>query len=92
MYETEGMDPIRVVFLLQLYDSSLDAYSGSWRELIHTEEFFNAMLRPVLDSPRVDEDLMESIIESGYAHSEEMAEADREREAQSDTLRRIQPD
>jgi hypothetical protein len=90
VYEAEGIDPIRAVFLLRLYDSSLDEHSDSWRELIHAEEFFNGLLRPVLDSPMVNAELMESIIESGYAQREEMAEADQERAAQSDTLRRIQ--
>ena len=89
VYESEGLDPIRVVFLLRLYDSTLDSYANAWREDVHREAFFDEILRPVLDHPRVDEELLEWIIESGYAHNEEAAEEDRERAFREEALRRV---
>ena len=89
VYESEGLDPVRVVFLLRLYDSTLDRFVESWPEEIHAEGFFNEVLRPVLDHQRVDEDLLGLIIEAGYAHNEELAEEARERAFQREALRRI---
>jgi hypothetical protein len=92
VYESEGMDPIRVVFLLRLYDGTLDEFADSWRRGVHSEEFFDDILRPVLNHDRVDEALVGWIIESGYAHNEEMAEVARERAFQEEVLRRIRPE
>ena len=89
VYGSEGVDPVRAVFLLLLYDSTLDAYSETWQEAIHEEEFFNELLSPVLDHARVDDDLIGLVIESGYAHSEELAEAEEERAFEQDVLRRV---
>ena len=89
VYGSEGVDPVRAVFLLRLYDSTLDAYSETWREAIHEEEFFNDLLRPVLDHARVDDELIGLVIESGYAHSEELAEAADERAFEQDVSRRV---
>ena len=90
VYESEGLDPIRVVFLLRLYDSTLDLYADTWREEIRKDEFFDEILRPVLDHDRVDDALIGWVIESGYAHNEEIAEEATQRESDQDTLRRIQ--
>ena len=89
VYGSEGVDPVRAVFLLLLYDSTLDAYSETWQEAIHKEEFFNELLRPVLDHARVDDELIGLVIESGYAHSEELSEAAEERAFEQDVLRRV---
>ncbi len=75
VYDSEGLDPVRAVFLLLLYDSTLDAFADTWREDILGEAFFNALLRPVVDHARIDDDLIGIVIESGYAHVEEAAEA-----------------
>ena len=88
VYGSEGVDPVRAVFLLLLYDSTLDAYS-EWQEAVHKEEFFNELLRPVLDHAMVDDELMGLVIESGYAHSEELSEAAEERAFQQDVVRRV---
>ncbi len=92
VYGSEGVDPVRAVFLLLLYDSTLDAYNETWRDAIHEEEFFNELLRPVLDHARVDDELIGLVIESGYAHSEELSEADEERAFEQDVLRRVRSD
>jgi hypothetical protein len=89
VYGSEGVDPVRAVFLMRLYDSTLDAYLETWREEIHREEFFNEVLRPVLDSARVEDDIVGLVIESGYAHMEEMAEETAERAFEDDARRRI---
>ena len=41
------------------------------------------------DRDWVDDEIMDWIIESGFAHNEEQAEASRERESQQDIIRRI---
>ena len=92
VYESEGVDPVRVVFLLLLYDSTLDAYGETWREAVHEEGFFNELLRPVLDHARVDDELIGLVIESGYAHNEELAEAEEERAFEQDVVRRVRPE
>ncbi len=89
VYGSEGVDPVRAVFLLLLYDSTLDAYSETWQEEVHKEEFFNVLLRPVLDHARVDDELIGLVIESGYAHSEELSEAAEERAFEQDVSRRV---
>ena len=89
VYGSEGVDPVRAVFLLLLYDSTLDAYSETWQEAVHKEEFFNELLRPVLDHVRVDDELIGLVIESGYAHSEELSEAAEDRAFEQDVLRRV---
>ena len=89
VYDSEGLDPVRTVFLLLLYDATLDAFVDTWREDILRESFFNGLLRPVLDRARVDDDLVGHVIESGYAHSEEVAEAAAERAFEREVQARI---
>ncbi|MCH7652280.1 MAG: hypothetical protein IIB14_01260 [Chloroflexi bacterium] len=89
VYDAEGLDVVRTVFLLRLYDGTLDEHSESWLEDIHSADFFNEVLRPVLDRDWVDEEILDWIIESGFAHNEEQAEASRERESQQAIIRRI---
>ena len=89
VYVSEGVDPVRAVFLLLLYDSTLDAYSETWQGEVQNEEFFNEFLRPVLDHARVDDELIGQVIESGYAHNEELAETAEERAFEQDVVRRV---
>ena len=75
IYINEGLDPVRTVFLLRLYDGSLDEFAGAWQGRIHNESFYNEILEPVMDHHGVEDDLIGQIIESGFAHlEEEMAE------------------
>lgn len=90
VYDAEGLDVVRTVFLLRLYDGTLDEHSDSWLEDIHDADYFNEVLRPVLDREWIDEDIIDWIIESGFAHNEEQVEASRERESQQGIIRRIQ--
>ena len=89
VYGSEGVDPVRAGFLLRLYDSTLDAYLETWREEGHRGGFFNEVLRPVLDNTRVEDDIVGLVIESGYAHVEEIAEEAAERAIREDARRRI---
>ena len=92
VYESEGIDAVRAVFLLRLYDSTLDAYADSWRERIHSKEFYDEVLLPVLDHRRVDDEVVGWIIESGYALNEEWSEAADRRIARQEVRRRIRPE
>ena len=89
IYEAEDLDPVRVVFLLRLYDSTFDEGLATWRDSIHSEQYFGEMLSPVINAERVDEELVELILEAGYNFNEERFEASKEVESQEDLLRRI---
>ena len=89
IYEAEDLDPVRVVFLLRLYDSTFDEVLTTWRDSIHSEQFFGEMLSPIINAERVDEEMVELILEAGYNFNEEQFEATRGEESQEDLLRRI---
>ena len=74
VYEAEGLDPLKAVFLRLLYDGFLDAYVDEWREAIHDDAFFDDLLVPVVDRSEVEESAMESIIEAGLTVVEEREE------------------
>ena len=88
VYEDEGLDPLRVVFLLRLYDGALDESLARWREDIHEVSFYDGLLRPALDRDEVDATALDWVIDAGLAQVEEAAERDRERLAAQDALRR----
>ena len=54
IYINEGLDPVRTVFLLRLYDGSLDEFTGAWQGRIHDESFYNEILEPVMDHHLVE--------------------------------------
>ena len=89
IYETEDLDPVRIVFLLRLYDSTFDEGLATWRDSIHSEQFFGELLSPIVNAERVDEEMVELILEAGYNINEEQFEASRGLESQEDLLRRI---
>lgn len=89
VYESEGIDPIRAVFLLRLYDGSLDGHPADWTEKVVSEEVFDWMLSPVLDRSMLSEDDLEWIIEAGFAETEERAEEARRDEARRQMLERV---
>ena len=74
VYEAEGLDPLRAVFLRLLFDGFLDAYAVDWREVIHDDGFFDDLLVPVVDRPEVAESAIEAIIEAGLIAVEEREE------------------
>lgn len=87
VYDAEGLDPIRTVFLLRMYDGTLDAYAEVWRERIHEDELFTEILLPVLDYD--SSDFLDTIIESGFAYQAEQSESAREDSLRQDALRRM---
>lgn len=89
VYDAEGLDIYRTVFLLRMYDGTLDEHIDEWMNGIHQVEFFDELLRPVLDRDWVDDQAIEWIIENGLAHSEEQAEAHKERDSRQAIVRRI---
>ena len=74
VFGAEGLDPIRTVFLLRLYDGTMDEFVSTWQGLMRVESFFDAILEPVLDRSEADEAVIGRIVESGYAYLEERAE------------------
>ena len=74
VYEDEGLDPLRVVFLLRLYDGTLDEGLATWREDIHEAGFFDGLLRPALDRDEADAAVLDWVIDAGLAEVEEAAE------------------
>ncbi|MDA1128246.1 MAG: hypothetical protein O2913_06060 [Chloroflexi bacterium] len=95
LYEYDDQDPVRIVFLLRLHDSTFDASQegqANWRESIHSEQFFGEILSPILNAERVDEAVIESVLDAGYSFAEERSGASRDVESQDDLLRRIKED
>ena len=89
VFIAEGLDPVRAVFLLRLYDGTLDEFVSSWPRLIHETTFYDGILEPVMDHERVDDRLIGSTIESGYAHVEERDEDARETRSRREILERV---
>jgi hypothetical protein len=89
VFLAEGLDPIRTVFLLRLYDGSLDDSLSNWVSLIDDEAFFESILEPVVNRCHVDEAAIGQIVESGYGFLEEREERARELESQQEILRRV---
>ena len=92
LYEYDDQDPVRIVFLLRLYDSTFDEALATWRESIHSEQFFGEILSPILNAERVDEAMVESVLDAGYGFAESRLDATREEESQDDLLRRVKED
>jgi hypothetical protein len=90
VFLAEGLDPIRTVFLLRLYDGSLDDSLANWESLIDDEAFFEGILEPAVNRCHVDETAIGQIVESGYGFLEEREERARELESQQEILRRVE--
>ena len=89
VYVAEGLDPLRVVFLLRLYDGSFDEHHPGWPELIHTTKFYEEILEPVVNHCQVEESVLGWIIESGYAYLEEREDTAREQRSRTEILQRL---
>ena len=82
----EGLDPVRTVFLLRLYDGTLDARLRDWVDVMESEEFFEGVLEPAVNRFSADASTIESVLDEGYAWLEER----RERERRDATDRELQ--
>ena len=74
----QGLDPLRTVFLLRLYDGTLDEFVNEWREIIGETSFYDYILEPVVNRCVVSEELLEIAMEEGFERLEEAAEEARE--------------
>ena len=90
VYEYEDLDPVRVVFLLRLYDGTFDEALATWRESIHSESFFGEILSPIINGARIDDDMVEMVVEAGYNFAEVRFETATEVDSQEELLKRIE--
>ncbi len=84
----EGLDPLRTVFLLRLYDGTLDSRLRDWMEAIENEELFEGLLEPVVNRHSLGPDEILEVMEQGHAWLEEQREQDRREREDRDLLRR----
>ncbi|MCH8282503.1 MAG: hypothetical protein IIC96_17720, partial [Chloroflexi bacterium] len=89
VFLAEGLDPIRTVFLLRLYDGTLDDSVSNWKSLIDDESFFDRILEPVVNRYEVDGTVIGQIVESGYDFLEERETRARELESQREIIGRV---
>ena len=87
----EGLDPVRSVFLLRLYDGSLDPFADQWQQLVGDPAFFDRLLEPVVNRnmPPPPDWVLTAIMEDGCALLEARAEAAAASAAQADITRRL---
>ena len=88
-FVAEGLDPVRTVFLLRLYDGSLDEYLPVWRTVPHDDMFFDSILEPVVNRYDVGEPLIGLVLEHGYGYLEERRDQAREQEVRRVVRRRV---
>ena len=88
----EGLDPVRAVFLLRLYDGTLDPYADQWQRLVDRP----CMFRPTAGTGggtapcrRLPMRFSAAIMEDGYSLLEARSEAVAESQAQSKIRRRL---
>ena len=87
----EGLDPVRAVFLLRLYDGTLDPHADQWQRIVGDPLFFDWLLEPVVNRamPPPPKEILTAIIEDGYALLDAQAEAAAASLAQSEIRRRL---
>ena len=88
----DGLDPIRAVFLLRLYDGAFDHRLRDWQDAIEGEEFYEGILEPVVNRDGATPEAMEVVIESGLSWLEEQQEQARREAAEREILRRAEGD
>ncbi len=84
----DELDPVRTVFLLRLYDGTLDSRLRDWETVMESDEFFEAVLEPVVNRDGVSPGEMERVMDSGHAWLEEREEQQLREAADRDLLRR----
>ena len=88
----EGLDPVRTVFLLRLYDGTLDARLRDWVDVMESEEFFEGVLEPAVNRFSADASTIESVLDEGYAWLEERRERERRDATDRELQRRARSD
>lgn len=89
LFITEGLDPVRTVFLLRLYDGTLDEFAADWPALIAAADFFDRLLEPAVNCDLAPEELLPAILEAGYSYAEVQDAAQQERRAQESITRQV---
>ena len=88
VFLAEELDPVRTVFLLRLYDGTLDARLRDWEAVIELDDFYEAVLEPVVNRDSVAPEEMERVIEFGYVWLDERQERERRDATDRELLRR----
>ncbi len=83
----DGLDPVRSVFLLRLYDGTLDHRLRDWQSAIEDEGFYEGILEPVVNRDGAAPEVIELVIESGLSLLEERQEQARRQAAEQTILR-----
>ena len=88
---TEGLDPLRAVFLLQLYDGTPDPWADSWASVVGDVRAFDHLLEPVVNRafPAPDAGVLSVIIESGQVVLDARAAAEQARVADAGIRARL---
>ena len=89
LFSAEGLDPVRTVFLLRLYDGTLDDFAAAGPALIGDAGFFDRLLEPAVNCDLAPEELLPAILEEGYAYAEAQDAAQQERRAQQNIARQV---
>ena len=84
----EELDPSRTVFLLRLYDGTLDSRLRDWMEAMEAEDLFEGLLEPVVNRHSLAPGVMLEVMEQGHAWLEEQREQARREQEDRDLLRR----
>lgn len=89
LFSAEGLDPVRTVFLLRLYDGTLDEFAAAGPAFIGDAGFFDRLLEPAVNCDLAPEELLPAILEEGYAYAEAQDAAQQERRAQQSIARQV---
>ena len=89
LFIAEGLDPVRTVFLLRLYDGTLDEFAADWPALIGAADFFDRLLEPAVNCDLAPEELLPAILAAGYAYAAAQDAAQQERRAQESIARQV---
>ena len=89
LFIAEGLDPVRTVFLLRLYDGTLDEFAADWPALIADADFFDRLLEPAVNCDLAPEELLPAILATGYAYAAAQDAAQQERRAQESIARQV---
>ena len=80
VWEWEGLDPIRALFLLCLYDGTVVGDAALRWEVVLDRERLAEILAPAVDRRHVGDARLELVVDGGYARLEEAEEERRRKE------------
>ena len=66
--ETERLDAVSLIFLKIMSETSPKDLNIDWRKAIQDEEFFEELIAPIADHDRIDECLINQVIETGVSY------------------------